>query len=219
MAWYLHRNHVDSFSGWFVDLFVVTLAWGDESKHISGELLQQLYWGVECVCVGNVRFTTSHQPFYAGTAATALLNCIHSTRIIQPRLLWWSRPQFAEPRPQFTSAKYKAIWRFFKQVQRRCIVHVLPREGRSERRRPMTANSCRYFAVRVCSCVFVTKLQISGRVIELGRRMCTMSRTADSLCVHRKVLRFWLCGMQLQNYIGSNKGLSYAQVSLVLPTG
>lgn len=23
-------------------------------KHISGGLLQQLYWGVECVCVGNV---------------------------------------------------------------------------------------------------------------------------------------------------------------------
>ena len=54
MAWYLHRNHVDSFSGLFVGLLVVTLAWGYEGKHISGGLLQQLYWGVECVCVGNV---------------------------------------------------------------------------------------------------------------------------------------------------------------------
>lgn len=35
MTWYLHRTHVDSFSGWFVGLFVVTLAWGDENKHIS----------------------------------------------------------------------------------------------------------------------------------------------------------------------------------------
>lgn len=32
----------------------------------------------------------------------------------------------------------------------------------------------------VCACVLVTKLQISGRVIELGG-MCTMSRTADSV--------------------------------------
>ena len=60
-------------------------------------------------------------------------------------------------------------------------------------------------SVCVCACVLVTKLQISGRVIELGG-MCTMSRTADSVRIPQSTT-FLVVAC---NYRTSSKGLSLA---------